>query len=455
MDLMGSDALQSEEDLRQMWGDSIKAVKGQHARITYDDFLLLMKGQTKDAPSQELERDLSGGINTIVNTIPLQVVPEIESGCDDSRSGMGETVNDGSPDQVKLSMPPYRGSHSAPSTPVRKKPLVDLESPMSMDESDDILSAGPGVPGSSASLTPPQSPTRGATDYITPAGSGRVCIDLKDIKGDKNLVLPSLPASVSRPLPMYSRGRSRSLDEKELEQAEEEKNIIAHAVHDLMLPEVVSTKPEIESLVKDDSKSNLVVNRTLYRAHRQMRLAVLDASKRFEEQQQKHARDVILAVRSENEAQGVIQAGLVMRHGHKKQVSSQAVRALLDRNREQQQAVMEKAIRRGGRGRRSRKKTISDMAGMLSATEDLSVIAQQTAAEEVDDEIPAVANESAQPERTSAPEIATDMEDLSERGQMRGATVPGQFRKTNDPFGTQGKYGAAFALFQGKKRPSN
>merc|ERR1712003_332806 len=48
MDLMGSDAIQSEEAMRRMWGDSIKAVKCQHARIAYEDFLLLMKGQTKD-----------------------------------------------------------------------------------------------------------------------------------------------------------------------------------------------------------------------------------------------------------------------------------------------------------------------------------------------------------------------------------------------------------------------
>jgi hypothetical protein len=50
MDLMGSDALQSEDDMRRMWGDSIKAVKCQHARITYDDFLLLMKGQSQELP---------------------------------------------------------------------------------------------------------------------------------------------------------------------------------------------------------------------------------------------------------------------------------------------------------------------------------------------------------------------------------------------------------------------
>jgi hypothetical protein len=52
MDLMGNDAAQSEEDMHRMWGDGIQAVKGQHTRITFDDFLLLMKGQTKTASSE-------------------------------------------------------------------------------------------------------------------------------------------------------------------------------------------------------------------------------------------------------------------------------------------------------------------------------------------------------------------------------------------------------------------
>ena len=48
MDLMGNDAYQSEEAMRRMWGDSMKACNCNHARITYDDFLLLMKGQTRE-----------------------------------------------------------------------------------------------------------------------------------------------------------------------------------------------------------------------------------------------------------------------------------------------------------------------------------------------------------------------------------------------------------------------
>jgi len=75
MDLMGSDALQSEDDMRRMWGDSIKAIKSKHARITYDDFLLLMKGQTKEGtPSHELERDLEARPSLV--GAKLHAVPE-------------------------------------------------------------------------------------------------------------------------------------------------------------------------------------------------------------------------------------------------------------------------------------------------------------------------------------------------------------------------------------------
>ena len=47
MDLMGNDATQSEDAMRRMWGDSMKACQNKDAHITYDDFLLLMKGQTR------------------------------------------------------------------------------------------------------------------------------------------------------------------------------------------------------------------------------------------------------------------------------------------------------------------------------------------------------------------------------------------------------------------------
>lgn len=54
---MGSDAVASEDDMERMWGDGLRSVQGQHARITYGDFLLLMKGQTMEGSHTEIERD--------------------------------------------------------------------------------------------------------------------------------------------------------------------------------------------------------------------------------------------------------------------------------------------------------------------------------------------------------------------------------------------------------------
>ena len=48
MDLMGNDPIQSEDAMRSMWIDSMKTCKCPHARMTYDDFILLMKGQTHE-----------------------------------------------------------------------------------------------------------------------------------------------------------------------------------------------------------------------------------------------------------------------------------------------------------------------------------------------------------------------------------------------------------------------
>lgn len=483
MDLMGSDALQSEEDMRRMWGDSIKAIKSKHARITYDDFLLLMKGQTKEGtPSQELDRDLEASVSALVgSTARLHAVPETKpafvpppaSPKSPRGEGAPKTITlpsgdvvtvDGTiqpkPDMDEISDLPHpecptspalvAQSQSAPTTPVDHKRIIDvaLESPLSsMDE--DITSSGPGVPGCAQSLTPPMSPARGYEDYVTPGYENRTMIDFKNLKGGE-LLLPGLPQSatgIAKP-PPYSRRRSRSVgdEEQQPKDADEshELHAVADVVRDMMLPETGN----LGEVVRDDTKSALVVNRKLYRAHRQMRLAVMEASKRFEEQQAEHAREVILATREgdddKDSSHGMIQAGLVMRHGHKKQVSSQAIRMLLEENRAQQQKLVEKANRRGGRGRRSRKKTTSDMSGMLNSMgqEDLKSIAVKAAKEGRGEDSYHDDSESGPPPVVTVnTEAPLDPNDLTAEGHMRGATVPGEFRKTSDPFGKEGRYG--------------
>ena len=541
MDLMGSDALQSEDEMRQMWGDSIKAVKCQSARITYDDFLLLMKGQTRENPPDHLSQRKMPAIDpaalaTLGASLGgLHAVPESSA----LEQGGSRATPRGPEDAESIVSPPLLGpgsSHSAPSTPLKQKKIIELgendefmDSPLSMDD---------GIPAPSP-LTPPMTLERGAQDYLSPRNPPLHLVVLSSAAQANTPVVPSFDAFENQ-----TRRRSRSLgeqgdvggqkDDSEQTRASEDAthedlHAMADAVRDLILPEAdhygAQVPPQLGEVVKDKTKSVLVVNRRLYRAHRQMRIAVLDASKRFEEQQAQHARDVILAQREQDgvASGGAIHAGLVMRHGHTKQVSSEAIRAMLARDRAEQQSLVEKATRRGGRGRRSRKKTISDMSGMLTSAEAMTVSTVEVLASERrlsdrdlggstssrnemfsqsssgylaegDEPKPVVGQGELHSMQTSsaAPEnsalspsallastqattttesrsgtIENGIEDhnistatgntanngtpsaaTAKEGTMRSATVPGDFRKTSDPFGSQGKYGATLSKWK-------
>jgi len=335
-------------------------------------------------------------------------------------------------------------------------PQTDIDSPLSTHE--DNYHCEPGIPGTAASLTPPVSPTRGAQDYITPL-SGRRSVDLK-VHNLEDMMMPGIllePGVVNGGFKKlsYVKRRSRSVGDEmdgedplaEKSEKKEEPHFEKDSRRAMMLPEHDHNVTEIDALVKDETKSALVVNRKLYRAHRQMRLAVLEASKRFEEQQARHARDVILAQR-ESEGEEDIKlyhAGLVMRHGHKRQVSSESVKLLLKEHREKQQVLVEKATKRGGRGRRNRKKTCSDMSGMLFSLEHEQVVnrSKATSCRVVE------CNESEEKSEKPALESALveknieNEEDSKDGPQIRSATIPGEFRKSNDPFGAYGKYGTA------------
>lgn len=437
MDVMGSDALQSQEAMREMWGDSMKAVKSQHARITYEDFLLLMKGQSKDAPPEPQITSIPSKLNSS----HLYVVPETEAASEDAASPVdSEDVNEkvipvvpdlGEPKAIELS-PSLRplesnsGSQSAPGTPAgHKKDLVDVdpdESPLTLEGDGKVTLSDAAI----SHLTPPSSPVRGAKDFVTPISERRTPEELEKLAPD--LSLPGLASSHS-------------------EQKNADLHVVADATRHMIVPEANHslTSPIVQ---QNGNQSALAVNRQLYRAHRQMRLAVLEASKRFEEQQTRHARDVILAEReaegkTDGNMGGMIQAGLVMRHGLLKQVSSESIRRLLLKNQEEQQALVEKANRRGGRGRRSRKKTISDMSGMLSSMgqDEMTQIAKEAS----DAEQKAIPEDRA----IESPTIPEAAELVGNETAIRGATVPGNFRKTSDPFGSSGRYGGTISKSSG------
>lgn len=498
MDLMGSNTMHSEEAFQRMWGDSIKAVKcQQHARITYGDFLLLMKGQTKDTPSQELERELNTSATTLqaVNSRAnvLGVVHEAPTEGEERMVSPEQVFNLPSGDQVTsdgrirdapptlLSLPlenitegvpletvtdgelvalSFRssgtlpsGTQSAPTTPTGQRHMVKLE-----DDMDSPVAMDTGYAVNGQSLTPPQSPERGVHDYVTPSAENRFTVSLpSNVEG---IMVPGLP--IARPDP-YTRRRSKSLggddavkDNSNSNMSAETKDAdlhtLADAVLDMIVPEAhhhaTAVPSSLDVVVKDETKTPLVVNRQLYRAHRQLRLSVLEASKRFEEQQAAHARDILIA---QHEAEGktndsnnkVIHAGLVMRHGEKKHISSEAIRSLLRENQRQQQALVEKFSKRGGRGKRIRKKTVSDMAGMLSSMgqDDMGSLATRAMASEELTEPPAL-----QASVTASDIPMSHLQPSDEvEGQIRHATVPGEFRKTYDPFSREGKYGAVAA----------
>jgi len=95
----------------------------------------------------------------------------------------------------------------------------------------------------------------------------------------------------------------------------------------------------------------------------QMRQAVLDGIKRFDEAE---SAQVLKTHKMKSKNVG---AGLVMRRGETKTLSSEEVRKILLKQREEQSKKLEVASKRGGRGARNRlqKKTISDMSSLMGA----------------------------------------------------------------------------------------
>eukprot|EP00592_Proboscia_alata_P024813 CAMPEP_0194442738 /NCGR_PEP_ID=MMETSP0176-20130528/126308_1 /TAXON_ID=216777 /ORGANISM="Proboscia alata, Strain PI-D3" /LENGTH=282 /DNA_ID=CAMNT_0039268887 /DNA_START=104 /DNA_END=952 /DNA_ORIENTATION=- len=125
----------------------------------------------------------------------------------------------------------------------------------------------------------------------------------------------------------------------------------------------------------DDDKNSLEkplsANRELYRNHRIIRLAVLEASKRFEDQkisrltQQLKAKG-LLGEEGTDTGRG---AGLVLRRGSINNKESwnetEAVRKILQENQEKERKQLERVKRKAGRGRRSSEKTASDVSAMM------------------------------------------------------------------------------------------
>jgi len=446
MDIMEDDAFENEDHMLQTWGESMKDVNCLTAEINYDDFVLLMKGQKRDREtSWALRSSLTG-----LAAVP-EIMPDDEDYNDNDMLSPMPSFNEA---ELPLKMVPLSpslsgkevspdlsaspgcakafartGSNSAPPTPTHfgKRfsfgELDQAEDPLNVDDANESPKLSFNEQYAQFTMpdldfTPPQTPVRGPADYVTPTVTrASFAPEMISNLRPPDLSLLSLPGdnlSLTSPSSL-GRDRSVSLDEEDTYSAKAEADSRKNAMFKrdsrraVAIPEHTHNVSAIDKVIADTTKTPLVVNRKLYRAHREFRHAVTDACKRFEDEQMRRAKETLWA---QENAGGKHTAGLVMRHGQA--LSESSIKSFLVKTLEEQKKKVDKANRRGGRGRTSRKKTISDMSGMLggSALPESKVEERQTVAVKPKQEV----NE-------------------DENNLLRNPTKPGEFRKTKyDPF---------------------
>jgi hypothetical protein len=411
---MGGDTFGNEDQMLQMWGDT--------SHIKYEDFVLLMKGQKKWDGANTLRSSLQA-----VQGSSLHEILEDEE--DDATPYSSFVLGESSPQidsmltELSPSFPadsPGR-SNSTLLHHVKRVDEVD-KSPLGMNEDAQHKQYSEFT---LTNLTPPQSPVRGPSDYVTPTAGRKSCHpELISLRSPPLLPLPGM---MPGPMAFHSslvrgpftehqtvvlrRGRSLSLDEKDTlkEGAESRKSRDSYQA---MIPEHATCLSHVDSVVHDKTKSPLVINRTLYRAHREFRHTLTEACKRFEDEQMRRAKE---SLRAQESAGAKYTAGLVMRHGQA--LSDESIKTFLAETIEQQQKKVDQANRRGGRGRHSRKKTTSDMSGMLI------------------EPTPLVMPEMGDRKKLAKQEALDPIEEDDNNNVLRHPTILGEFRTTSwDPF---------------------
>jgi len=434
--------------------------------VTYQDFLLLMKGQTM--PTREHSPHTSHIIPTTPLPATIPMLPSAQMPTSFLNTGDLDVLHEYSDSNETEEH--SRASYDSPIKAVAQKRastgfmaagpqfgrsaslgdddlpvcMDDDDLPMSMDEDDakldEIISenADRAMQLKNANLTPPMTPVRSPTDFVTP------------ISGERFKISPNTLglASAMPPLPDtrdFSRRRSRSVDDQEYmngddsgqeneQEIDHETNIAPDIRRAMILPEHNHSMKQIEIAIHDDKLTPLVINRKLYRAHRQMRMAVLEASKRFEDEQLRRTREELQA--KEEAGSRHFGAGLVMKRGKKKEVSSGEIRKVLGIKEVETKTFIDVAARKGGRGRRARKKTVSDMSGMLVSIPPQELSNAATQAKSVATNI--TTPPPPEPPVPSGQELK--LHDIAKPEP----TVLGVFRKTNDPFQWMGKITDAF-----------
>lgn len=422
VDLMGSDA-ENTDEMRIMWTKSMKSYNCHNAHISYEDFVRLMKGQTMQAVPTRPNLTITEGLKTTYKSGNLGKIAELDSHEEIDEEEEEILVDKMSPRRVSFDQASPRKLSISDHLNPRSE---DDSSPLSIDDDNQLLSDSADATNSS-DLTPPHTPVRSPTDFVTPTASDR--FKLSPNSFSKKGSLPTLPDTGDN---SFSRRRSKSYDDQDsyvspkISPTSGQVRDIAPDVRRAMLLPEHDNKNIID--VNNDNLSALATNRKLYRAHRLMRLAVLEASKRFEEEKVRRTREELKA-NQEKEGKGKHWgAGLVMRRGHQKELSSEFIRSLMKERQAAHEILVETAARRGGRGTRTRKKTISDMSGMLLSlsNDDLNTHGGVPIHEQL-----------SKPSNLSEEElkISNKVHDMAKPEP----TVPGVFRKTHDPFAQLGQ----------------
>jgi len=443
MELMGRDGAESEDEMRAMWKDSMTACDSKNAQITYEDFLLLMKGQTKYGVSSEPAFepfDTTGGptiIQSAIETGDLGVLHECAMS--ESTDPEEDEFGGGFIPSTSHAIRRHSSDHTPiPPSPGRLLPLIHdaddiMDMPPTMDDDNfdqKISDSADFVMKLKQEGTPPPSPFR--INSLSPPSPDRLL----------------LTGATLSPLTDFTRRRSRSVDDQDTLVDGDKTHFNKDIRRALPLPEHTHDAVDIEKVIHDETLTPLIVNRKLYRAHRKMRLAVLDASKRFEDQQKERTKAELRA-KEQAESSSRFGAGLVMRHGHRKEVSSETIRNLMMDEQKKRESEVKVAVRkagRAGRDRRARKKTVSDMSGMMNACpiEELKVTKATTSEQEPPSglkPIPMLANFKSKSSMLCVqPELLHDI-------TTPEPTIPGVFRETSDPFRTMGR--SMMGLFGG------
>ena len=374
MDLIGNGVQYNEDALRSMWGEAAS----KDAHITYEDFVLLMKGQPTSAQPT---------LDRIQSKRTSPTVDKLHPVCELGESKLGSSTTGAI----------VAGSFLGQSTfDDRADSSDDMGMCIDDDEDEDIH--------------------QGFSESVRFQGEG--CA----IKDSLRPMTPESPAMTTKLTRSSSYGGADSSEEPP------PPLIPVNGLNPLGPMSVDGSYTTRSNDIVTGNKTALAVNKELYRAHRTMRHSVIEASKRLEKERQRRAREEMQAG-----------AGLSMRHGE--ELSADAIQKFVLQQEMEEKKKVQEATKRAGR-RHQRTKTNSDIRGMFggpgtpgSAPSNLTVPKGKSAVPSING-MPNFTKPGAE-KKLLTPESFKQLmlTDLPELPKLRDATRPGQFRTTTyDPF---------------------